>query len=189
LPAAPILGDALLQSFARSLRDQDLSPVTVRDYLHDLKHFRIWIEESRRRDLSLGRLTTVQLVNYRQHLLRVERLKATTINRKIQALKKLFGWARQKGHVKLDVSSEVQFVRVEKRLRPRGLTEAEIQALLRAAGQTGQWTGEAQLRAPRGAARNRTAGGGSGRAADRRPDHAHPIRGGACAGGQRAEAA
>jgi hypothetical protein len=46
----------------------------------------------------------VDLVNYRQHLLRVERLKATTINRKIQALKKLFGWARQKGYLKSDVS-------------------------------------------------------------------------------------
>jgi site-specific recombinase XerD len=138
-PAAPVLGDALLQAFARSLGDQDLSPVTVRDYLHDLHRFRIWIEQrrGRRREILLGRLTTVQLVNYRQHLLGVERLKATTINRKIQALKKLLGWARQKGHLKLDVAGAVQFVRVEKRLRPRGLTEAEIQALLRAAGQTG----------------------------------------------------
>jgi site-specific recombinase XerD len=139
LPAVPILGDLLLAAFARSLRDQDLSPVTVRDYLHDLKRFRAWIEESRgrhRREISLRRLTTVQLINYRQHLLRVERLKAATINRKIQAVKKLFGWAQQKGHVKLDVSRELQFVRVGKRLRPKGLTEPEIQGLLRAAGQT-----------------------------------------------------
>ena len=139
LPAGPILGDPLLAAFARSLRDQDLSPVTVRDYLHDLKRFRTWMEESRgrnQREISLRRLTAVQLINYRQHLLRVERLKAATINRKIQALKKLFGWAQQKGHVKLDISREVQFVRVGKRLRPKGLTAAEIQALLRAAGQT-----------------------------------------------------
>ena len=39
--------------------------------------------------------------------------------------------------MKLNVASDLQFVRVEKRLRPRSLTEAEIQALLRAAGQTG----------------------------------------------------
>ena len=136
---APILGDPLFQAFARSLADQDLSPVTVRDYLHDLKRFRTWMEESRgrhQREISLRRLTAVQLIHYRQHLLRVERLQAATINRKIQALKKLFGWAQQKGHVKLDISHEVQFVRVGKRLRPKGLTAAEIQALLRAAGQT-----------------------------------------------------
>jgi site-specific recombinase XerD len=140
LPGPAILGDRLLASFARSLGDQDLSPVTVRDYLHDLQRFQIWMREDRRgrrREVSLRRLTTVQLVHYRQHLLDVERLQAATINRKIQALKKLFVWARQKGHVKLNVASDLQFVRVEKRLRPRGLTEAEIQALLRAAGQTG----------------------------------------------------
>ena len=139
LSAAPVLGDLLLAAFARALRDQDLSPVTVRDYLHDLQRFRAWIEGSRgssQREVLFRRLTTVQLVNYRQHLLGVERLKASTINRKIQALKKLFGWARQKGHVKLDVSRELQFVRVGERLRPKGLTEAEVQALLRAAGQT-----------------------------------------------------
>jgi site-specific recombinase XerD len=140
-PAAAILGDALLQAFARSLRDQDLSPVTVRDYLHDLGRFRVWIGEGQggvktSREPLLGRMTAVDLVNYRQHLLRVERLKATTINRKIQALKKLFGWARQKGYLKSDVSSEVRFVGVAARLRPKGLTETEIQALLRAAGQT-----------------------------------------------------
>lgn len=140
LRVAPILGDPLLQAFARSLADQDLSPVTVRDYLHDLQRFRQWIEESRarqrRREMALGRVTTVQLASYRQHLLRVERLKATTVNRKIQALKRLFGWAQQKGHVQLDVSREVQFVRLGERQRPKGLTAAEIQALLRAAGQT-----------------------------------------------------
>ena len=90
LPDPATLGDALLATFARSLGDQDLSPVTVRDYLHDLRRFRIWMEGRRgRREVSLRRLTTVQLVHYRQHLLDVGRLKAATINRKIQALKKL----------------------------------------------------------------------------------------------------
>ena len=46
-PGAAILGDALLAAFARSLADQDLSPVTARDYLHDLARFRIWLEERR----------------------------------------------------------------------------------------------------------------------------------------------
>jgi Phage integrase, N-terminal SAM-like domain len=42
-------------------------------------------------------VTAVDLINYRQHLVRAERLQATTINRKIQALKKLFRWARGAG--------------------------------------------------------------------------------------------
>jgi hypothetical protein len=39
-PVPTILGEALLTSFARSLGDPDLSPITVRDYLQDLARFR-----------------------------------------------------------------------------------------------------------------------------------------------------
>lgn len=133
----PILGDALLAVFNRSLGDQDLSPVTARGYLHDLGKFRGWLElgaGAKPRDLR--RLTAVDLVNYRQHLLHTERLKAATINRKLQAVKKLFGWALHKGLVKVNIASEVRFVRVAERLCPKGLNEPEIQSLLRAAGQT-----------------------------------------------------
>ena len=40
----PILGDALLGAFGRSLGEQDLSPVTARGYLHNLGKFRGWLE-------------------------------------------------------------------------------------------------------------------------------------------------
>jgi site-specific recombinase XerD len=130
-----ILGDLLFGDFARRLAEQDLSPVTARGYRHDLDRFRRWIEEHGGAIL-LGRITAVDLINYRQHLVRAERLQATTINRKIQALKKLFRWAREAGHVKTDVSADLRFLPLGQRLRPPGLTESEVQALLRAAGQT-----------------------------------------------------
>lgn len=130
-----ILGDLLFGDFARRLAEQDLSSVTVRGYRHDLDRFRRWIEEHGGAIL-LGRITAVDLINYRQHLVRAERLQATTINRKIQALKKLFRWAREAGHVKTDVSADLRFLPLGQRLRPPGLTESEVQALLRAAGQT-----------------------------------------------------
>lgn len=137
IPDRPILGDALLAAFRRSLGEQDLSPVTARGYLHDLGKFRGWLEaEPGAKPRDLRRLTAVELVNYRQHLLRTERLKAATINRKLQAIKKLFGWALHKGLVKVNIASEVRFVRVAERLCPKGLNEPEIQSLLRAAGQT-----------------------------------------------------
>ena len=63
----PLLGDALLGAFARSLGEQDLSPVTARGYLHDLGRFRGWLEGeaggAKPRDLR--RITAVDLVNYR----------------------------------------------------------------------------------------------------------------------------
>jgi integrase/recombinase XerD len=134
-PARPTLGDALLGAFARRLAEQDLSPVTARGYRHDLERFRRWIEEGRAAP-PVASITAVDLINYRQHLIRAERLQATTVNRKIQALKKFFGWVRQAGQAKADVSAELRFLPVGQRLRPPSLTDAEMQALLRAAGQT-----------------------------------------------------
>lgn len=133
--ARAILGDALLGDFERRLAELDLSPVTARGYRHDLDRFRRWIEEHRGA-IPLDQITGVDLINYRQHLVRSERLQATTINRKIQALKKLFRWARESGHIKTEVSEDLRFLPLGQRLRPPGLTESEVQALCRAAGQT-----------------------------------------------------
>jgi site-specific recombinase XerD len=133
----PILGDALLGAFARALGAQDLSPVTARGYLHDLGRFRGWLEgEASAKPRDLRRVTAVDLANYRQNLLRTERLQAATINRKLQAIKKLFGWALDQGLLKGNVAREVRFVQVAQRLCPKGLTEPEVHSLLRAAGQT-----------------------------------------------------
>jgi site-specific recombinase XerD len=133
--ASPTLGERLLAEFSQSLRDHDLSPVTARGYGHDLERFRAWMEQSGS-PKELHRITAVDLINYRQHLVRAERLQATTINRKIQALKRLFRWARETGRVKTDVSADLRFLPLGKRLRPPSLTESEVQALLRAAGQS-----------------------------------------------------
>jgi hypothetical protein len=70
-PERPILGDALLGAFKRSLGEQDLSAVTARGYLHDLGRFRGWLEsEPGTKPRDLRRLTAVDLINYRQRLLR-----------------------------------------------------------------------------------------------------------------------
>jgi len=66
--------------------------VTARGYCHDLDRFRRWIEEHRAA-IPLGRITAVDLINYRQHLVRDERLQATTINR--ATLRGAEGWLRR----------------------------------------------------------------------------------------------
>ena len=132
-----ILKDELLDAFGQSLGERGLSLATVRGYLHDLGRLRGWLEgEAGGKSRDLRRITAVDLVNYRQHLLGSERLQAVTINRRLQAIKTLFGWALEKGLVKENVARVVRFVRVAERLCPKGLTEPEVQSLLRAAGQT-----------------------------------------------------
>jgi integrase/recombinase XerC len=98
---------------------------------------RAWLEgEAGGKSRDLRRITAVDLASYRQHLLGTERLQATTVNRKLQAIKTLFGWALDKRLVKENVARLVRFVRVAERRCPQGLTESEVQSLLRVAGQT-----------------------------------------------------
>jgi site-specific recombinase XerD len=132
-----ILGDAILNEFTRSLRAADLADATRRGYAADLRLFRRWIEEAHGKEVALRRIGAVDLANYRQYLIRSEKLRAASVNRKVQALKKFFGWAGQKKILRSNPAAALQFLRRQARLQPQGLTEPESQALLRAAGQSG----------------------------------------------------
>jgi site-specific recombinase XerD len=132
-----ILGDRVLRDFARSLRAADLAEATRRGYAADLGRFRAWIEDSRGAGVPLRRINTVDLANYRLHLIRSAKLRAASVNRKVQALKRFFGWAHHKKLIAANPAATLGFLRRQKRSQPKGLREEEIQALLRAAGQTG----------------------------------------------------
>ena len=83
-----IPNDHWLRGFHERLISEDLSPVTVRGYL-----YRSWLTEIHGREPALEQLPTVDVAAYRQHLVDVKRLKASSVNRRIQAVKKLFSWA------------------------------------------------------------------------------------------------
>jgi integrase/recombinase XerC len=88
-------------------------------------------------ELALRRINAVDLANYRQHLIRGEKLRAASVNRKVQALKKFFGWAAHKKLIAANPAAGLRFLRRQERTQPKGLRTEEIPALLRAAGQTG----------------------------------------------------
>lgn len=130
------LGDAVSREFAGSLRAADLAEATRRGYTADLGKFRAWIEERRGTTVALRRISAADLSSYRQHLIRADKLRAASVNRKVQALKRFFSWAEQRKLVLANPASALRLLRRQKRLRPACLHEEEIQALLRAAGQT-----------------------------------------------------
>jgi integrase/recombinase XerC len=66
------------------------------------------------------------------------RLKPATVNRRLHALRRFCRWAVRAGWLPEDPSEEVQTIRTGRRGQPRGLQEAEVHALLRAAGQSGR---------------------------------------------------
>ena len=122
--------------FLASLVAEDLSPKTVDGYRQDLLAFRRWYRESRGTDLRWEKLRSNDLINYRQHLVSVERLRPATVNRRLQALRRFCRWARDGKILKIDPGETIKSVRVTKRGRPQGLEEPEVHALLRVAGES-----------------------------------------------------
>lgn len=136
-PKAAILEDRVLADFARSLQASDLAAATCRGYAADLGRFRAWVEDGRGEGVALRKIGALDLANYRQHLIRTEKLRAASVNRKVQALRKFFAWAGHKKLVLHNPATALRFLRRQERRQPRGLREEEIQRLLRAAGQSG----------------------------------------------------
>ena len=112
-----IQGDGMFRDFACSLEAADLAAATRRGYAADLGRFRAWIGDGRGESVVLRRITTVDLANYRQHL--TEKLRAASVNRKVQALKKFFGWAEHKKLIPTNPAASLRFLRRQERAQPK----------------------------------------------------------------------
>jgi site-specific recombinase XerD len=110
---------AWLQPFLDRLAAEDLAAATRRGYRYDLLRFITWY---------------AGLIAWRQHMLTQGGLKATSINRRLEAVRHLLRWAEANGAVPRNVALHVRSVRVSRERQPLGLTPAEVHGLLRAAG-------------------------------------------------------
>lgn len=123
-----------LTEFRTSLERADLAPATVHGYLKDIRQFLRW-----RVAVPTGgfpAVTEVDLIAYRQCLITQHRLRPATVNRRLEALRRLCRWAQAAGRLPGDVLSLVRPVRTERDRQPSGLTGTEVHGLLRAAGRS-----------------------------------------------------
>ena len=118
------------------LERSDLSHQTAIGYRQDLENFYRWFKSIRNSEVTLETLTSIDIVNYRQHLINVKRLKPATVNRRLNAIRRFCRWVKNQGLLNIDPSEGIKIVRVQSQHRPMGLNESEIYALLRVAGQS-----------------------------------------------------
>ncbi len=123
-----------LQPFLDRLAAEDRSAATRRGYRYDLLQFNAWYAALHGSLPVLPRLTEHDLIAWRQHMLTLRQLKATTINRRLEAIRRLLRWAETSGIVARSVATDVKTVRTVRDRKPIGLTAAEVHGLLRAAG-------------------------------------------------------
>lgn len=119
-----------LTAFLKALGREDLAAVTVRGYGSDLAAFLSWYEA------PLEQLAPSDLAHFRQHLSRDRGMKPASVNRKLEAVRRFCRWAHAARKLRTDVAAALKLKRVPRGTRPKGLTADEVQALLRAAGQT-----------------------------------------------------
>jgi len=125
-----------LLSYQRHLSAQDLSPATIRGYLYDVNHFRLWMLETLQQELPLRAISKMDVASYRHYMLQIKQMRAAAINRQLQALKNFFRWAFSEGFVKEHPTEDVRFVRKTQRMKPWALKDKEVYALLREAGKS-----------------------------------------------------
>jgi|GraSoiStandDraft_17_1057272.scaffolds.fasta_scaffold56518_2 integrase/recombinase XerC len=142
-PALSSSGEQVLEQYERMLRtEEDLSPVTIRNYLSDLRQFAAWCEsvwkQGREEEPAFAPevISTPTLTDYRTYLQQILHLKPNSVNRSLISLKRYFAWLMSTGQIKHDPAKVVKLVGEELSL-PRHLDDQEEQALVAAVTETG----------------------------------------------------
>ncbi len=142
-PALSSSGEQVLEQYERMLRtEEDLSPVTIRNYLSDLRQFAAWCEsvwkQGREEEPAFAPevISTPTLTDYRTYLQQILHLKPNSVNRSLISLKRYFAWLMSIGQIKHDPAKVVKLVGEELSL-PRHLDDQEEQALVAAVTETG----------------------------------------------------
>lgn len=142
-PALSGVGEQVLALYEQRLRiEEDLTDVTIRNYLSDLRHFAAWCEstwkQGREEDLSFTpeKVTTPTMTDYRTYLQLVLHLKPNSVNRSLISLKRYFAWLLSTAQTKSDPAKVVKLVG-EEVSTPRHLDDQEEQALVAAVTQMG----------------------------------------------------
>lgn len=142
-PMLSQIGEHQLTRYEQRLRiEEDLSAVTIRNYLSDLRQFASWCEsvwqQCREEVLSFApeSVTTPTLIDYRTYLQQVLYLKPNTVNRSLISLKRYFTWLVDTEQLKHNPAKVVKLVG-EVVAVPRHLDDQEEQALVAAVTETG----------------------------------------------------
>jgi integrase/recombinase XerD len=125
-----------IQKFIHGLKmNEDLSPKTLKQYAGDLRHFANWTETTWNRyqeqELSFcpTQIATPTIGRYREFMQAVQSLKPSTVNRRLNTVKRFFEWAVEKKVITMNVAKPIKLVPEEK-TSPRQMTDQEEHTLI-----------------------------------------------------------
>jgi site-specific recombinase XerD len=108
----------------------DFTPGTRRGLAFDLRKLAEWFLEANREPFRIGRVTTRDITDFREHLRRDRGLAVATINRALVMIRRFLGWLAEQGHLPANPAKSVkELKRVQ--LAPQGLDRNQVRRLLR----------------------------------------------------------
>jgi site-specific recombinase XerD len=113
-PTLSETGEHVLDQYEQWLRtEEDLTVVTIRNYLSDLRQFAVWCESSWKQGrekeppFTPAAVTTRTLTDYRTYLQQVLYLKPNSVNRSLISLKRYFTWLLTTGQMRYNPADDV----------------------------------------------------------------------------------
>jgi site-specific recombinase XerD len=126
IPVGP--GEAAL--VAAYLGDQDYAANSRRVVILDLRKFAAWFAQANAEPFRIARVTTRDVMDFKDYLRRDRGQAVLTVNRCLVTLRRYFAWAAEKGHILANPAKPVKELR-RQQLAPKGMERADVRRLLR----------------------------------------------------------
>jgi len=128
--------NGLLEKFEAHLTSSALAPATVANYMADLRAFLRWSEENIDSASSPLYRDKADVEEFCTYLRETKGQASSTINRRIQALRKFYGLAMAEGWMENNPAEQVSLLREDVSDRSRSLTPEDVARLLAAVRQS-----------------------------------------------------
>ncbi len=122
-----------LRQYADYLVESGLSELTVKNYVADLKHLASWLAHNG--GGTLLALCGEDIEAYRLDLVSATAHPPATVNRRLQAIRKFFRYALERGLAEVDPSLGIKLLPQSRSEGPRALDSSEVERLLGAVRQ------------------------------------------------------
>jgi len=124
--------DRLVELFEEHLADSALAPVTIVNYLADLRAFLRWGETAKGADCSPFCLNAQDIGAYCAYLLQTKGHAGATVNRRLQALRKFYDLAVGQGWIAANPADPVPLLSDVSPQRNQNRSAADVERLLTA---------------------------------------------------------
>jgi len=118
----PLLGEFLAT--------HDLAQHSRRAFTNDIKKFARWFHASNGEPFTVGRATTRDIADFRNHLRRDRGQAVATVNRNLVMVRRFFGWLTEQGHIAANPAKPIKELK-RTTLAPKGLDRSQVRKLLR----------------------------------------------------------